>query len=612
MNSNSSVPNLIKNIAIIIIVILLISGVLSSFEIQRNKVEEIPLNQLAQDINEGKVKEIEIKGNNIKIVYKDGKEAKSVKESEISLVEYLVLLDVSPDNLKAIKIIPKKEVDVLGIVGSFLFVFLPIIIFIIFFWGLFRQAKAGIGQAFSFSKARIKLFTGTKQKVKFSDVAGLKEAKEELQEIVEFLKNPEKFLKMGARIPKGVLLTGPAGVGKTLLAQAIAGEANVPFFHMSGSEFVEMFVGVGASRVRDLFDVAKKAAPSIIFIDELDAVGRQRGTGLGGGHDEREQTLNQILVEMDGFERETKVIVIAATNRPDVLDPALLRPGRFDRKIILDLPDIEDRKEILKIHSRNKPLAKDVNLDEIAQRTPGFSGADIENLMNEAAILAARRNKIQITQSELLEAIDKVLLGPERKSHLLSPEEKEIAAYHESGHAIVGASVPNAEPVRKISIVSRGRAAGYTLKLPAKEKSFMRRNEFIDEIATLLGGYVAERITFKDITTGASSDLEKATQIATKMVREYGMSQKLGPISLKIKEDSLFLGKALIEGGELSEKTLEIIDQEVSNIIYEAYKKAYSILMKKKKLLEKLAQTLIEKETIEKDEFEKIIGKSKK
>ena len=490
---------------------------------------------------------------------------------------------------------------------------LPILIFGIFFFIIFRQAKAGASQAFDFTKARARLFGAEghpKEKITFKDVAGLKEAKQELMEVVDFLKNPKKFLNIGASIPRGVLLLGPPGCGKTLLARATAGEGNVPFFSISGSEFVEMFVGIGASRVRDLFNTAKKAAPAIIFIDELDAIGRHRGAGLGGGHDEREQTLNQILVEMDGFERDTKLIVCAATNRPDVLDPALLRPGRFDRRVVLDLPDIIDREEILKIHCQGKPLALNVNLREVAERTPGFSGADLANVVNEAAILAARNNKHQVFQEELLISIEKVLLGPERKSHILSKKEKEIAAFHEAGHALVSALISKAEPVRKISIVARGLAAGYTLKMPREEKRMKNKSEFIAEMAVLLGGYCAERLKFGEITTGASNDLERCSELARKLVKEYGMSS-LGPISFGEKEELVFLGKEISEQRNYSEKVATQIDEEVAKFIKQAEEQAKKILTKKKNLLEKIAQVLIEKETIEKEEFERLIKQKK-
>jgi cell division protease FtsH len=485
---------------------------------------------------------------------------------------------------------------------------LPILLFFAFFWLIFRQAKMGATQAFDFTKARARLFGAEgqpKEKTTFKDVAGLKEAKEELKEIVDFLKNPEKYLKMGAKIPRGVLRLGPAGVGKTLLARAVAGEASVPFFSISGSEFVEMFVGVGSARVRDLFTMAKKASPSIIFIDELDAIGRHRGAGIGGGHDEREQTLNQILVEMDGFERETNVIIMAATNRGDVLDPALLRPGRFDRKVVLDPPDIHDREEVLKIHCKGKPLALDVNPREIAERTPGFTGADLANVANEAAILAARRGKNQVYQEEFLEAIEKVLLGPERRSHILSKKEKEIAAFHEAGHALVSASLPDGEPVRKISIIARGVAAGYTLQMPSEDRKIKTKSQFLAEMAILLGGYCAEKIKFGEITTGGGNDLSRASDLARKLVKEYGMSS-LGPVSFGEKEELVFLGKEISEQRNYSEKVAAQIDDQVSEFIKNAQNQALKILSHKKALLEKLATTLIEKETIEREEFEKL------
>ena len=475
---------------------------------------------------------------------------------------------------------------------------------------MLKQTRSGAMQVFDFTKARARIFGAEghdKQKVLFKDVAGLKEAKEELIEIVDFLKFPKKYLQMGAKIPRGVLLLGPAGVGKTLLARAVAGEANVPFFSISGSEFVEMFVGVGSARVRDLFAMAKKASPSIIFIDEVDAIGRHRGAGIGGGHDEREQTLNMILVEMDGFDRDSNVIVMAATNRGDILDPALLRPGRFDRKIMLDPPDVHDREEILKIHSKEKPLSENINFKEIAERTPGFSGADLANVANEAALLAARRNKTNIFQSEFLESIEKVLLGPERKSHILSKKEKEIAAYHEAGHALVSASIPGTHPVRKISIISRGMAGGYTLQVPSEENKMKTKSQFMGELATLMGGFCAERLIFGEMTTGASNDLEKASQLSRKIVKEYGMSS-LGPISFGDKNDMVFLGREISEQRNYSEVVAEKIDKEIENILRSAEKKATEIVSKKKALLEKIAKTLIEKETIEREDFEKLMG----
>ncbi|MEK7566873.1 MAG: ATP-dependent zinc metalloprotease FtsH, partial [Patescibacteria group bacterium] len=441
----------------------------------------------------------------------------------------------------------------------------------------------------------------------FQDVAGVEEAKEELREIVEFLRTPKKFLSIGARIPKGVLLMGPPGAGKTLLARAVAGEAGVPFFHMSAAEFVEMLVGVGASRVRDLFKMAKKAAPAIIFIDEIDAVGRHRGAGLGGGHDEREQTLNQILVELDGFEPHESVIVMAATNRPDVLDPALLRPGRFDRRVVLDLPDIKAREAILKIHAKGKPLVKEVELRRVAERTPGFSGADLQNLMNEGAILAARKNEKQITQHDLLISIEKVMLGPERKSHILSPKEKKISAYHEAGHALVAAVMPEADPVHKVSIISRGRAAGYTLKIPIEDRHLYSKAHFLAELAVALGGYAAEKTIFSEITTGASNDLKQATAVARDMVTKYGMSEKVGPINLGDNNEMVFLGRELGSERHYSEKMASAVDGEVSRFMQDAFKKATEIIKKHKNILEAITKHLIEKETIERNEFDNLV-----
>jgi len=447
-----------------------------------------------------------------------------------------------------------------------------------------------------------------KEKVTFEDVAGLHEAKNELKEIVEFLRSPRKFLEIGAKIPRGVILIGPPGSGKTLLARAVSGEASVPFFHMSGSEFVEMFVGVGASRVRDLFQTAKRHAPSIVFVDEIDAVGRHRGAGLGGGHDEREQTLNQILVEMDGFDRETNVIVMAATNRPDILDPALLRPGRFDRRVMLDAPDINDREAILRLHTRGKPLAPEANLRKIAERTPGFSGADLANIMNEAAILAARKNKKIIEQIDIIESIEKVMLGPERKSHILTEQEKKIAAYHEAGHALVAALLPNADPVHKVSIVSRGRVAGYTLKLPIEDRHLHRYREFLADLAVSLGGYASEKIVFNELTTGASNDLQIATDLARRLVTQYGMSEKFGPIVFGDRQELIFLGKEITEQRNYSEEYAFQIDEEISKLIKDAYQIATKLIKQNRKKLDKIAKILIEKEIIEQDEFQKLMA----
>jgi cell division protease FtsH len=601
------IKNLIKNFVIVLIIFLVISSIFSLF--LETPQKEISLTQLVSDINQGKVKKITISGNDLEITYQDGSQVKSRKEDEASLSQTLINLGVDKEKLDEINFGTKEISNVWSWLTPLLFGVLPVVILALFFWSTFRQARTGAMQAFDFTKARARLFGAEghpQERINFSDVAGLKEAKEELKEIVDFLKNPKKYLQMGARIPRGVLLLGPAGVGKTLLARAVAGEANVPFFHTSGSTFVELFVGVGASRVRDLFATAKKAGRAIIFIDELDAIGRMRGAGIGGGHDEREQTLNQILVEMDGFERDDTRIVMAATNRPDVLDSALLRPGRFDRKVVLDLPDVNDREEILKIHCRGKPLALDVNLREVAERTPGFSGADLANVVNEAAILAARRNKNQIFQTEFLESIEKVLLGPERKSHILSKKEKEVAAYHEAGHALVSSSIPEAEPVRKVSIVARGMAAGYTLKMPTEERKIKTKSEFLAEMATLFGGYCAEKLKFKEITTGASNDLKMASELARKLVKEFGMSS-LGPISFGEKEEYIFLGREISEQRNYSEEVAAKIDKEVAHLIEVSQKKAKTILKQRKPLLEKIAKTLIKKETIEKEEFEKLI-----
>lgn len=577
---------------------------------------QISTTQLVSDINNNKIKKITVSGDSLDITYSDNKEATSMKEAGTGLTDLLTGLGVDKNNLQKIDISEQAAKEDLWswLTPILIFGILPLLVFGFFFWTMIKQAKTGAMQTFDFTKAKARLFGAeghSKERITFKDVAGLKEAKEELVEIVDFLKFPKKYLAMGAKIPRGVLLVGAAGVGKTLLARAVAGEANVPFLSVSGSEFVEMFVGVGSARVRDLFATAKKASPSIIFIDELDAIGRHRGSGIGGGHDEREQTLNQILVEMDGFEKETGVIILAATNRPDILDPALLRPGRFDRKIVLDPPDVHDREEILKIHSKDKPLGKDINFKETAERTPGFSGADLANVANEAALLAARQNKTQVDQKEFLEAIEKVLLGPERKSHILSKKEKEIAAYHEAGHALVSTFMPETEPVRKISIIARGMAAGYTLQVPSEERKMKTKTSFMSEIATLLGGYSAEKIKFGEMSTGSSNDLSRASDMARRLVKEYGMST-LGPICFGEREEMVFLGKELSEQRNYSEKIAERIDEEVDVIIRGAQKQAEIILIKHKDLLEKVGKDLVEKETIEREEFEKLIKGGKK
>lgn len=600
---------LFKNIGIVLLIFLFISGILVLYGNPQKKPEPISLSSLAQKVNEGTVKEIKVNGNNLAITLNDETIEKSTKETSSGIVETLKNYGVDSAKLQAVNINVQGESGLGFWLSTILPFLLPFVLIAAFIWFMLRQAQRGNNQALSFgtSRARMTDPKNKSQRVTFKDVAGSKESKEELSEIVEFLKSPKKFLSLGAKIPKGVLLLGSPGTGKTLIAKAVAGEANVPFFNISGSEFVEMFVGVGASRVRDLFKQAKKNAPAIIFIDEIDAVGRHRGAGLGGGHDEREQTLNQILVEMDGFDTNTNVIIIAATNRPDVLDPALLRPGRFDRRVIMDLPDIAEREEILKLHSKNKPLAENTNLRKIAQRTPGFSGADLANLLNEGAILTARRNKKQITMDELTESIEKVILGPERKSRIIDEEEKKIIAYHEAGHALIATTLKNADPVQKISIISRGHAGGYTFSTPEKDKTLHSKNYFIDELSVLLGGYVSEKMIFGDITTGASNDLERATNIARNLVTRYGMSE-LGPRTFGHKEEMVFLGKEIREEKNYSEKTAEGIDQQVSLFIKNAYKVAESVLKDKKDLLEKISATLLEKETIEQDEFNEIVG----
>ncbi len=603
--------NFIKNLAIVLLVFFVISGIVMLYNTPVQKISDINLNELANQINDGKVKEIQVEGEKLNIVLADNTKEKSQKEAEASLSESLKNYGVDQEKLRSVSIGIKDTATAAFWINTIVPFLLPFLIIGAFLWFMMRSAQRGNSQAMSFGLSRARMIIpqkDKKKKITFADVAGAEEAKEELKEIVEFLKHPKKFLDLGARIPKGVLLLGSPGTGKTLIAKAVAGEASVPFFSISGSEFVEMFVGVGASRVRDLFKQAKKNAPAIVFIDEIDAVGRHRGAGLGGGHDEREQTLNQILVEMDGFETDTNVIVIAATNRPDVLDPALLRPGRFDRRVVMDLPDIREREAILKIHTKNMPVAKTVDFKKIAARTAGFSGADISNLVNEAAILAARRGKKIVEDDELRVSIEKVILGPERKSKVLNTKEKEITAYHEAGHAMIASSLPNADQVQKVSIISRGQAAGYTLNVPQEDKRLYSRSYFLDELAVLLGGYVSEKNIFGDVTTGASNDLERATDIARKLVTRYGMSD-LGPRTFGRKEELIFLGKEISEEKNYSEATAKDIDKEVSKFISDAYDTAQKIILEKRPLLEKIAQTLLEKETIEHEEFLKLIGR---
>jgi len=570
------------------------------------KSEKIPISQVAEEIKNEKVESITVKGNEVTVNFKDG----SKRTSEISSSQQITttLKDLGADPSKVKMEISEAEDN--STVWAIVLNFLPIIIIIGFFWFMLRQAQGANNQAMTFARSKARLFDPAQEKITFTDVAGAEESKQELSEIVEFLKFPKKFQNLGAKIPKGVLLFGPPGTGKTLMARAVAGEAGVPFFSISGSEFVEMFVGVGASRVRDLFARAKKNSPCIIFIDEIDAVGRQRGAGLGGSHDEREQTLNQILVEMDGFEQGTNVILIAATNRPDVLDPALLRPGRFDRRVVLDMPDIQDRDAILKVHAKKKPLSKTADLSVIARKTPGFSGADLQNVMNEAAIIAARSNRHEIVMSDLNEAVEKVLLGPERKSRVLLPKEKEITAYHEAGHAIIGHLLPNTDPIHKISIISRGMALGVTWSLPEEDKKLVSRSEMLDDIAMALGGRAAEEIVFKEITTGASNDMENATKMARNMVTRYGMSSVLGPQVYGKRDELVFLGKELGEHEKnYSEEVAAKIDREVYTIIDKSYKKAKDLLTKHKAKLKVVAEELVKKETIEGKDFEELMNK---
>ena len=559
--------------------------------------KEIGLNQVISMAARGQLERIEVKGDKIDVLTSGGESFKSRKEEGASLVEILQNAGVDPVSSK-VEVLVKGSSGPSNLFGI-LINFLPLIFFGAILLFMMRQAQSGTNQTFSFGRSRARMLVGDAPTVGFSDVAGVDEAKEELEEVVEFLKYPERFLTMGARIPKGVLLVGPPGTGKTLLARAVAGEAGVPFFSISGSEFVEMFVGVGASRVRDLFDQAKRNAPCIVFVDEIDAVGRHRGAGLGGGHDEREQTLNQILVEMDGFETNTNVIVLAATNRPDILDPALLRPGRFDRRVILDLPDRRGRAEILKVHSKGKPLSGGVELEKVARQTVGFSGADLANLVNESAILAARREKSEIGPEEFAESIDRVIAGPERKSRVIIQREKELTAYHEAGHALVSHLLPDAEPVSKISIIPRGAMGGYTRFAPEEDRNIITKKQLEARLAVATGGRVAEELIFDEITTGASNDLEQATGIARTMVTRYGMSKELGPRTFGKREELVFLGKEITEQRDYSDRVAQTIDEEVHSLIDRAYQTAKNLLTTNKAKLTQVAKHLIENESVE-------------
>ena len=574
---------------------------------QTAEEEALTINQVAADIQSGRVARISTDENQLRVIYASGEERFSQKEPIATTVEQLIALGVTPEQFSPqnVKIEIQPPSAWLGIATILGYIF-PFLLLAGVFWFVFRQAQGGNNAAMSFGKSKARMFEGDQPTVSFDDVAGLPEAKEGLQEIVEFLEEPEKFIKLGARIPKGVLLVGQPGTGKTLLAKAVSGEAGVPFFTISGSEFVEMFVGVGASRVRDLFEQAKRHSPCIIFVDEIDAVGRHRGAGLGGSHDEREQTLNQMLVEMDGFDTDTNVIMIAATNRPDILDPALLRPGRFDRRVVLDAPDVRGREAILKVHVRGKPLNKKVDLKLLARGTPGFVGADLENLVNEAAILAARREKKSIGQDEFQEAIERLIAGPERKSKLISVEEKQIVAYHEAGHAIVANALPNCDPVHKVTIIPRGMAGGYVLALPDADRTLMSKAKMMDDLAFALGGRAAEEVVFDDITSGAQNDLERVTQMARQMVTRLGMSKGLGPRVYGKKEELIFLGREISEQRDYSESVAEQIDDEVYKLVSDGLTRAKKIIRKYRKTLDKVAEKLIEVETLTRDEFEKL------
>ncbi len=569
--------------------------------------EVLSINQVAADLQRGQITKIVVDDTKLLVTYKNGDRYVAYMDPGDTLVRQLLDLGVAPDQLSPKKVkIEIKPASSWGNVAFYLMNLLPVILVAVMFWFIFRQAQGNNSAALNFGRSRARMFAGDRPLVTFDDVAGVEEAKEELKEVVEFLQEPQKFIALGARIPKGVLLVGPPGTGKTLLAKAVAGEAGVPFFSISGSEFVEMFVGVGASRVRDLFEQARKHSPCIVFVDEIDAVGRHRGAGLGGSHDEREQTLNQLLVEMDGFDTDTNIIVIAATNRPDILDPALLRPGRFDRRVVLDRPDMRGREAILRVHARGKPFEPDVDLSVIARATPGFVGADLENLINEAAILAARRGKKAIGQAELEEAIERVIAGPERKSRLISAEEKRIVAYHEAGHAVVMHALPEADPVHKVSIIARGMAGGYTLALPEEDRTLVSRRKLFADMVGLLGGRAAEELVFDDITSGAANDLERVTHLARTMVTRLGMSETLGPLVYGKKEELVFLGKEIAEQRDYSEAIAEQIDAEVRKLVNEAYRRAKEILTQYRDKLDAVAQRLLEVETLTREEFEAI------
>lgn len=593
-----------KSMIYLLIIVAITAIVFTLFSDAVSSGQEISINEAVALTARGDVALIEVDGNHLTIETVTGDVLTSRKEDGSSIVEILERAGVDPVTTK-VDIVVQGSSGFSSFLGI-LFNFLPLIFFGAILLFMMRQAQGNSNQTFSFGRSRARMFVGNSPSVSFEDVAGVEEAKEELAEIVEFLKFPERFLALGAKIPKGVLLVGPPGTGKTLMARAVAGEAGVPFFSISGSEFVEMFVGVGASRVRDLFDQAKRNAPCIVFVDEIDAVGRHRGAGLGGGHDEREQTLNQILVEMDGFDTTTNVIVVAATNRPDILDPALLRPGRFDRRVTLDNPDIKGRKQILDVHSNGKPLSEEVNLQQVARQTVGFSGADLANLVNESAILTARRNKKSIGQSEFAESIDRVIAGPERKSRVITAREKEITAYHEAGHALVAHVLPDSDPVSKVTIVARGHAGGYTRTLPEEDRNLITRKQLEARLAMALGGRVAEELVFDEVTTGAGNDLEQATNIARTMVTRYGMSEKLGLRTFGKREDMVFLGREISEQRDYSDNIAEVIDSEVHRLISTAHQTAKDVLLEHRTRLDRISEFLLDHETIEEDQVKEV------
>jgi len=598
----------LKNGFVYLLILIAVAALFFSFSSQSEKAQETEISEVASQVQAGRVNKIIVSGDNLRVFYKEQKTpVLARKEPTIGAIQTLRALGVSEEQLAAmdIKIEPPSDWgNWLSLLGTLL----PVLFVGSMFYLFFRQAQGVNSQALSFGKSRARMMSGDKPTVTFQDVAGVPEAKEDLQEVVDFLKEPRKFVGLGARIPKGVLLVGAPGTGKTLLAKAVSGEAGVPFFSISGSEFVEMFVGVGASRVRDLFDQAKKNSPCIVFIDEIDAVGRHRGAGLGGSHDEREQTLNQILVEMDGFSTDTNVIVMAATNRPDILDPALLRPGRFDRQVVLDRPDLKGREAIFGIHVRGKPLSEDVDLKVLARGTPGLVGADIESIVNEAAILAARRNKKRIGMGEFQEALERVVAGRERKSRVISEEEKWVVAYHEAGHALVMHLLPHCDPVHKVSIIARGMALGYMLTLPDEDHYLQGKNKFEDEISGLLGGRAAEELVYHEVWTGSSDDLERTTKLARDMVMRFGMSESLGPLTFGQREELVFLGREIGEQRDYSEAVAQEIDQEVRRIIDQAYQRAKEVLTAHRDRLEAVARRLVEVETLEEEEFKALVS----